>query len=195
MSPDFRAKRGHNFLWESVQGPLLSHPALLNLQPAFASIWLKCLCHYWSRWLVLGSTQIVCPKDSHKSAACQVRAFSEWPGAKGRFYLQASDGKSKVIDLKIVTTRVKPPAAIREADGVVQLIDNALVVPCGERSALHILELQPPGKKIMGARDFCNGLRGHQILIEDTVESLTHWSGLTTCVPHYEHVHFPFIWR
>jgi hypothetical protein len=47
----------------------------------------------------------------------------------------------------------------------------------------------------MGARDFCNGLRGHQILIEDTVESLTHWSGLTTCVPHYEHVHFPFIWR
>jgi methionyl-tRNA formyltransferase len=103
-----------------------------------------------------------------------VRAFSEWPGAKGRFYLQASDGKSKVIDLKIVTTRVKPPAAIREADGVVQLIDNALVVPCGERSALHILELQPPGKKIMGARDFCNGLRGHQILIEDTVESLTH---------------------
>ncbi|CAK9220318.1 unnamed protein product [Sphagnum troendelagicum] len=104
----------------------------------------------------------------------KVRAFSEWPGAKGRFYLQASDGKSKVIDLKIVTTRVKPPAAIREADGVVQLIDNALVVPCGERSALHILELQPPGKKIMGARDFCNGLRGHQILIEDTVESLTH---------------------
>ncbi|CAM6050038.1 unnamed protein product [Sphagnum compactum] len=104
----------------------------------------------------------------------KVRAFSEWPGAKGRFYLQASDGKSKVIDLKIVTTRVKPPAAIGEADGVVRLIDNALVVPCGERSALHILELQPPGKKIMGARDFCNGLRGHQILIEDTVESLTH---------------------
>jgi methionyl-tRNA formyltransferase len=35
---------------------------------------------------------------------------------------------------------------------------DVLRVVCGDGSVLGVLELQPPGKKVMAARDFLNGL-------------------------------------
>lgn len=101
----------------------------------------------------------------------QVRAFAEWPGAKARFYLRGPDGQMKSLELKIITSRVG--TEIGESDGVVNLVDDALIVPCGNKTTLNVLELQPPGKKVMGARDFCNGLRGQQILIKDVVQQVS----------------------
>ena len=95
----------------------------------------------------------------------QVRAFAEWPGAKCRFDIGIPDGEKKTVDVKIITTRVGGIAADAVEMGVVRLVRDALVVPCAEHSCLEILELQPLGKKVMRARDFCNGLRGQQILV------------------------------
>jgi methionyl-tRNA formyltransferase len=93
----------------------------------------------------------------------QVRAFAEWPGAKAKFDIGSPDGEMKTLDLKIITTRVGNKGG--GSDGVVKLVGDALVVPCGDNTTLEILELQPPGKKVMRAKDFCNGLRGQQILV------------------------------
>ena len=94
-----------------------------------------------------------------------MRAFAEWPGAKGKFYIGSPDGEMKILDLKIITTRVGDEVV--DLDGVAKLVGNALVVPCGDNTTLEILELQPAGKKVMRAKDFCNGLRGQQILVRN----------------------------
>lgn len=96
-----------------------------------------------------------------------MRAFAEWPGAKCKFQTRSSDGQIKTLELKIITTRVG--GSVENSDGLVKLIGDALVVPCGDNTTLEILELQPPGKKVMRAKDFCNGLRGQQILVSNTV--------------------------
>lgn len=98
-----------------------------------------------------------------------MRAFAEWPGAKAKFDIRSADGKIKAVELKIVTTRVGGEAAV---DGVVKLVNDALVVPCEDKTSLEILELQPAGKKVMRAKDFCNGLRGQQILISSNAKQL-----------------------
>jgi len=36
---------------------------------------------------------------------------------------------------------------------------DELVVKCGENTALHLVEVQPEGKRRMSARDFLNGTR------------------------------------
>jgi len=96
----------------------------------------------------------------------QVRAFAEWPGAKAKFDIRSADGLMKSLDLKIITTRVG--GEVVDSNDVVKLVGDALVVPCGDNVTLEILELQPPGKKVMRAKDFCNGLRGQQILVSKT---------------------------
>ncbi|KAG0622513.1 hypothetical protein M758_3G102600 [Ceratodon purpureus] len=103
-------------------------------------------------------------EETAAAAHNKVRAFAEWPGAKGKFDIGNPDAEMKTLDLKIITTRVGKKAA-GDSDGVVKLVGDALVVPCGDKTTLEILELQPPGKKVMRAKDFCNGLRGQQILV------------------------------
>lgn len=110
-------------------------------------------------WLSFQETAVTCHN--------KVRAFAEWPGAKCKFQTRSSDGQIKTLELKIITTRVG--GSVENSDGLVKLIGDALVVPCGDNTTLEILELQPPGKKVMRAKDFCNGLRGQQILVSNTV--------------------------
>lgn len=102
-------------------------------------------------------------QETAVAAHNKVRAFAEWPGAKAKFDIGSPDGEMKTLDLKIITTRVGNKGG--GSDGVVKLVGDALVVPCGDNTTLEILELQPPGKKVMRAKDFCNGLRGQQILV------------------------------
>ena len=40
---------------------------------------------------------------------------------------------------------------------------DVLSIVCGDGSILGILELQPPGKKIMDAKSYINGLRGQTL--------------------------------
>ena len=79
----------------------------------------------------------------------RIRAFDPWPG--GFFTWQ--DQPIKVWKAKAVSGHSKPGE-------IIAANQDGLVVACGE-GALQIHELQPPGKRRMGATDF---LRGHQVL-------------------------------
>ncbi|XP_074284716.1 uncharacterized protein LOC141610465 [Silene latifolia] len=92
----------------------------------------------------------------------KVRAFAGWPGTRVR--VQAMDTANvvkKILDLKIITTRVSNAASIRTAeDDVVTFRNGALIFPCGKETALEVLEVQVSGKKVMDATSFWNGLKG-----------------------------------
>lgn len=67
--------------------------------------------------------------------------------------------------IKIVTTTVLADAP--GAAAPTRLVTAAkhgradvLRVVCGDGSVLGVLELQPPGKRVLAARDYLNGLRG-----------------------------------
>ena len=59
------------------------------------------------------------------------------------------------MTLKIVGTRVGV-----EGDESVTFGKDHLRVPCGRGGWLEVTELQPPGKKVMRAGDYANGMRG-----------------------------------
>ena len=40
---------------------------------------------------------------------------------------------------------------------------DGMFVHCGDGSVLELLEVQAPGKKVVAARDFANGLRGREL--------------------------------
>lgn len=82
----------------------------------------------------------------------KVRAFAGWPGARGRFRVAGEES-----ELKIVTTRLG--ADTQPTKSECTLRGEALVVVCEDGSCLEVLALQPPGKRVLGAKDFWNGLR------------------------------------
>ncbi|MCO5549224.1 hypothetical protein L7F22_002690 [Adiantum nelumboides] len=100
----------------------------------------------------------------------KVRAFADWPGTKAKFQVVNTTGEAtQDLDLKIITTKPRiDTSAERHLDHNRHLLrheKSALLVFCGGDSVLEILELQPPGKRIMSAKDFSNGLRGQQLRI------------------------------
>jgi len=92
----------------------------------------------------------------------KVRAFAGWPGTSAEFVLDP-DGEKETLKVKIVSTRLLRPHG-GMALGVHRLRLNekgdAIVVTCDDGSQLEVTEIQPPGKKVMDARSFWNGLRG-----------------------------------
>jgi methionyl-tRNA formyltransferase len=75
------------------------------------------------------------------------RGFQPWPGAFTSFR-----GKTlKVTGLK--------PAVEKVEKGELLVRGSQLFVGCGNHSAIELLEVQPEGKKRMGARDFLHGYR------------------------------------
>jgi methionyl-tRNA formyltransferase len=79
----------------------------------------------------------------------RLRGFQPWPGAFTQFR-----GKG----LKIVSAR---PAELDSqlSAGELRLGDEKLFAGCGARTALELVQVQPEGKKPMGAREFINGYR------------------------------------
>lgn len=77
----------------------------------------------------------------------RLRGFQPWPGAFTTFR-----GKSLSIHQASAEARNVPPGMLVYSDG-------KLLAGCGQGTALHILELQPEGKKRMSAKDFANGNR------------------------------------
>ncbi|EFJ26134.1 hypothetical protein SELMODRAFT_173020 [Selaginella moellendorffii] len=90
----------------------------------------------------------------------KVRAFSEWPGTKAKFHLSSSNDR-EILEMKIVTTRVCQSGF--PSTRSILLKAGSMLVECGDHSWLEILEVQPPGRKVMKARDFWNGLQGKEL--------------------------------
>lgn len=100
------------------------------------------------------------------------RGFAGWPGIWSNFQVGDEDESQRI---KIITTTVlSGPGSASPTDEVTvtkfQATDVAgnkigkakdiLSAVCGDGSILGILELQPPGKKVMDAKSFVNGLQG-----------------------------------
>ncbi|XP_052197872.1 uncharacterized protein LOC127804858 isoform X2 [Diospyros lotus] len=95
----------------------------------------------------------------------KVRAFAGWPGTRIRVVaINKESGDRNILELKIITTRVCSSDNIRgnEVDDVI-FFKGSLVFPCGGGTVLEVLEVQLPGKKVVNAAAFWNGLRGQQL--------------------------------
>jgi methionyl-tRNA formyltransferase len=78
----------------------------------------------------------------------RMRGFQPWPGAFTTFR-----GKQlQVTGASAVPGTKAPP-------GEIAIEGGELLVGCGNATALHLLEVQPEGKKKMTGRDFLNGYR------------------------------------
>ena len=98
-----------------------------------------------------------------REVADHIRGFNPWPGAYAQY--DAGDG-SEAQRVKLHLARVvDAPEGDFEPGQVVAASGDELVVACGE-GALALVNLQAPGKRAMGARDFMNGFHvavGHTL--------------------------------
>ncbi|KAL9256762.1 hypothetical protein AKJ16_DCAP04816 [Drosera capensis] len=66
--------------------------------------------------------------------------------------------------MKVISTRILdaqgPP---RNEPDDVTFSKGAIIFPCGENTELEVLEVQLPGKKVVNAAAFWNGLRGRNL--------------------------------
>eukprot|EP00258_Populus_trichocarpa_P028301 XP_024444320.1 uncharacterized protein LOC18099405 [Populus trichocarpa] len=95
----------------------------------------------------------------------KVRAFAGWPGTRAKVAIVDDENdRRNIVELKIITTRVCDRSIVQgdEADDITYVKDS-LVFPCGRSTALEVLELQLPGKKVFRAAAFWNGLRGQKL--------------------------------
>ena len=79
----------------------------------------------------------------------KVRAFNPFPGT----YTKGTKGL-----IKIITTQANDNAH-DYAPGTVILIDKTISVACGNKTTLEIKELQKPGKNIISASAYLNGIK------------------------------------
>ena len=81
----------------------------------------------------------------------RIRGFQPWPNAYTSF-------NSKSLILWEAQPSISVTSGIAEGEVIVAQRDE-LVVQCGRRTALRVVELQPEARKRMAARDFINGMR------------------------------------
>ena len=97
----------------------------------------------------------------------KARGLAAWPGIWSTFTITVDgEAESEPQRIKIITTVVLQEEKLDTTNDVTVVKDgkrSILQVVCGDGSVLGILEVQPPGKKIMPIRDFLNGLRGGSI--------------------------------
>ena len=80
----------------------------------------------------------------------RVRGFQPWPNAYTRF-------DSKSLILWEAQPALSVTSGIANGEVIVAQKDE-LVVQCGKKTALRVLEVQPEARKKMAARDFINGM-------------------------------------
>ncbi|XP_022771950.1 uncharacterized protein LOC111314651 isoform X2 [Durio zibethinus] len=95
----------------------------------------------------------------------KVRAFAGWPGTRAKvLVVDDKSSNHNVLELKIITTIVRPDYKIQGNDvNDITFVKGALLFPCGGCTALEVLEVQLPGKKVITATAFWNGLRGQRL--------------------------------
>jgi methionyl-tRNA formyltransferase len=82
----------------------------------------------------------------------RLRGFQPWPGAYTRFR-----GKN----LKIIAARLAQESSSVPV-GELRAIGDKLLVGCGDRTVLELLQVQPEGKKVIAASEFIRGYRPGQ---------------------------------
>ncbi|XP_076920328.1 uncharacterized protein LOC143581421 [Bidens hawaiensis] len=95
----------------------------------------------------------------------KVQAFAGWPGTRARILVidEKSDKRSE-LELKVITSRVYRGDDVKNSeDDEVIFRKGSLIIPCGQHTALEVLEVQLPGKKVVNAAAFWNGLRGQKL--------------------------------
>ena len=80
----------------------------------------------------------------------RIRGFQPWPNAYTKFL-------AKSLILWEAQPTISVTSGISNGEIIVAQKDE-LVVQCGERTALRVLEVQPEARKRMAARDFINGI-------------------------------------
>jgi methionyl-tRNA formyltransferase len=80
-----------------------------------------------------------------------IRGFQPWPTAHTTF-------NSKGLTIWQAQPLLTEEPGVQPGKVVVAHRDE-LVVQCGERTALRVLEVQPEARKRLAARDFINGMR------------------------------------
>jgi methionyl-tRNA formyltransferase len=80
----------------------------------------------------------------------RIRGFQPWPNAYTKFL-------SKSLILWEAQPTISVTSGISNGEIIVAQKDE-LVVQCGQRTALRVLEVQPEARKRMAARDFINGM-------------------------------------
>ncbi|KAJ4829760.1 hypothetical protein Tsubulata_027865 [Turnera subulata] len=105
------------------------------------------------------------PQDESKvTLAPKVRAFAGWPGTRAKVLLVDDKASQQTTEVKVISTRVCNGGITRDNDvDEITFSNGALVIPCGRSTALEILELQLPGKKVVSGASFWNGLRGQKL--------------------------------
>lgn len=83
---------------------------------------------------------------------CQIRGLSPFPSA---WFHYTPDGENEPLRMKALMSCVEKGSA-DAAPG--QLLDDALLVQCGDGRAVRLLRAQKPGSKAMDAKDLLLGL-------------------------------------
>lgn len=101
--------------------------------------------------------------DFHQSAKIchnKVRAFDIWPKTGANFLIG-----DKQKDIKIITTAVRQNQfGLKEKDVYINDTAQTIDICCGDLNILSIIELQEPGKRVMTAKEYINGLHGRKII-------------------------------
>jgi methionyl-tRNA formyltransferase len=137
-------------------------------------------------------------KESALTVHNRGRGFAGWPGIWSNFRIIANNdddkGEGEEERIKIITTTVLATADSSPSAAATRIVEvvkyqapaddkedkqkkqrDILSVVCSDGSRLGILELQPPGKKVMDAKSFVNGLRGRSlewVPLDDDEQSL-----------------------
>ncbi len=83
---------------------------------------------------------------------CQIRGLSPFPGA---WFHYTPEGETEPLRMKALMCRREDGAADATPG---ELLDNELLVQCGEGGAVRLLKAQKPGSKAMEASDLLRGL-------------------------------------
>nr|WP_070961198.1 methionyl-tRNA formyltransferase [Hyphomonas sp. Mor2] len=83
---------------------------------------------------------------------CQIRGLSPFPSA---WFHYTPEGEAEPLRMKALMSRLEEGAA-DAAPG--ELLDNELLVQCGDGRAVRLLKAQKPGAKAMDAADLLRGL-------------------------------------
>ncbi len=119
---------------------------------------------------------IACPQDESRRIICRkirkpdgcvdwnyparrieamVRAYTPWPGARCEAVTSRGPCTLTLRRVAIIDGLDLAPGEVASAR-----LPRRLIVGCGDRRALEILELAPAGSRTMNAAGFLNGLRG-----------------------------------